>query len=257
MNRIQHESPSVEEISFPLLFEADAPSEPFVAVPSRAASCALFAPLHYEPNYSYPLLVWLHGHAESDKQLNRIMPSISLRNYVAVAPRGTLSLGLGSADGFTWEESDEHEQVATQQIFDSMDAAFNRFNIASDRVFVAGHDTGGTMAFRVAMRNPRSFAGVLSIGGAFPRLRAPLSRVSESRYVPLFLACHRESRRYSTTHVCDDLRLFHSAGMSVTLRQYPGGDGLSGQVLADMDRWIMEQIAATHSKAECAGRSAN
>jgi len=38
------------------------------------------------------------------------------------------------------------------------------------------------------------------------------------------------------------LRLLHSAGMSVTLRVYPGGDELSPQMLADVDRWIIEQI---------------
>ncbi len=34
----------------------------------------------------------------------------------------------------------------------------------------------------------------------------------------------------------------HTAGLSVTLRQYPGGHELQPQVLADVDRWIIEQI---------------
>src|SRR5580658_5486284 len=47
-----------------------------------------FAPMHYEPGYSYPLLVWLHGAGCDERQLLRIMPLVSMRNYVAVAPRG-------------------------------------------------------------------------------------------------------------------------------------------------------------------------
>ena len=47
----------------------------------------LFVPLHYEPNYAYPLIVWLHGAQDDERQLKRVMPFISLRNYVAVAPR--------------------------------------------------------------------------------------------------------------------------------------------------------------------------
>jgi hypothetical protein len=42
--------------------------------------------------------------------------------------------------------------------------------------------------------------------------------------------------------VCEDLRLLHTAGLSVTLRQYPCGHELAPQMLADANRWIMEQI---------------
>jgi hypothetical protein len=38
------------------------------------------------------------------------------------------------------------------------------------------------------------------------------------------------------------LRLFHSAGLSVTIRQYPGEDGLTVPMLTEMDRWIMERV---------------
>ena len=36
--------------------------------------------------------------------------------------------------------------------------------------------------------------------------------------------------------------LFHAAGMSVTLRQYPCGDELTTQMLRDLDVWLMEQV---------------
>lgn len=49
---------------------------------------SLFGPLHYEANYAYPLIVWLHGPGDDEHQLRRIMPAISLRNYVAVARNG-------------------------------------------------------------------------------------------------------------------------------------------------------------------------
>src|SRR3954470_13867118 len=49
---------------------------------------ATFAPIHYEKRYAYPLLVWLHGDAGSERELRQIMPLVSMRNYVAVAPRG-------------------------------------------------------------------------------------------------------------------------------------------------------------------------
>jgi len=233
---------------------------------------SLFAPLHYEPNYAYPLLVWLHGPGEDEHQLRRIMPSISLRNYVAVAPRGTvvasaavatpasvasgasvstLAVSSSAASSFAevrptghgWRQTDGHIQAAELRVMECLDAAAEKFHIAPERCFLAGYGCGGTMAFRIALRNPQCFAGVLSLSGPFPSGRAPLAQLHDVRRLEVFVACARAGSMYPTETVCHDLRLLHTAGMSVILREYPGDDALTPQMLADMDRWIMEQVA--------------
>ena len=69
--------------------------------------------------------------------------------------------------------------------------------------------------------------------------------MSEAREVPVFLACGRDSQRYPTAIVCDNLKLMHSAGINLTLRQYPGGHEVAPGMLTDMDRWIMEIVTGT------------
>lgn len=209
---------------------------------------ALFAPMHYEPNYAYPLLVWLHGPGDDESQLKRMMPLVSMRNYVAVAPRGTRRDDrLSGKTGYGWSQTVADWSMAEQRTFDAIEMALARFHVSPRRVFLAGYDCGGTMAFRLAMDHPDRFAGVLSLCGPFPGTGMPLRRVSEARRVPLFLACGRDSQSYPTADVCDHLRLFHSAGMNVSLRQYPCGHEIVPAMLADMDRWMMEQIAAGSS----------
>ncbi len=210
------------------------------------APYALFGPLHYEPNYAYPLIVWLHGPGDSEAQLRRVMPLISLRNYVAVAPRGTADWSGG---GYYWRQTDEHIQAADEQVCECLEAARGKFNIAADRVFLAGYGCGGTMAFRVALREPRRIAGVLSLGGPFPSGRSPLAQLEAARRLSVFLACSRQSQQYPTAIVCNDLRLLHTAGMSIVLREYPGDDGLTPQMLADVDRWVMEQVTGASAVA--------
>jgi len=216
----------------------------------------IFTPLHYEPGYSYPLVVWLHGSYCDERQLLRIMPLVSLRNYVAVAPRGVLVApreGVKSASGeaaYGWSHEEQDLQQAEQRIFDSIELTFRRFNIDSRRIFLAGFDTGGTMALRVAMNHPYKFAGVLSLGGCLPTGGAPLSRLPEARHLAVFLAAGRRSAVYGEQRVCDDLRLLHTAGMSITLRLYPCGHELSPQMLSDVDRWIIEQITASKALAD-------
>ena len=206
------------------------------------SSHAFFAPLHYESKYAYPLLVWLHGPGHNDeRQLVRIMPSISMRNYAAAAPRGFSSDNSQELD---WPQDLQSIEAATHRVFDCIGAASERFNIAGKRIFLGGFDSGGTMAFRIALNHPESFAGVLSCGGSLPQGHQPLGRLVAARRLPAFLAMGRDSEVYGPEKACGDLRLLHTAGVSVTLRQYPSGHELSEQMLRDVDRWIMEQITA-------------
>ncbi len=236
MNRIQQPTAPPEEVSAKPTFSIDSA---LFRPPSRDATHSLFAPLHYEANYAYPLIVWLHGTGNDEGQLLRIMPVVSLRNYVAVAPRG---LPTSNGSNIGWAQTPEQIQEAEQRVLDSVRAASRKYHVASRRIFLAGFDSGGTMAFRVAMNHPTRFAGVLSLGGALPTGHTPFGQLTEARRLQVFLAVGRDSPRYEAPEVCDNLRLLHTAGMSVTLRQYPCGHELSPQMLRDMDRWLIEQV---------------
>jgi phospholipase/carboxylesterase len=245
MNRIQQ----FVDTSLPesaLLEEVAAPS-PLETHPAEA----IFAPLHYEPGYAYPLIIWLHGPTADEEQLRVVMPYISMRNYVGIAPRGT-ALNYtardlhGSRPG--WSQTQEHIDLAEQRVDRALQVALRRFHIGRDRVFLAGCAAGGTMALRLALRNPQLLAGAISLGGPFPSGHAPLARLQEARALPLLLATARDSQYYPADEVCQHLRLLYSAGMMVSLRQYPCGDELNNQMLSDMNRWIMELIASPAPK---------
>ncbi len=210
----------------------------------------LFAPLHYEPNYAYPLVIWLHGPGDDERQLLRVMPLVSMRNYISVGPRGPRQMEQ-QAPGYQWTHSDRDVCAAEQSIFESLEIVKEKFHVANHRVFLAGYQCGGTMAFRIGLRHPHRFAGALSLGGPFPTGNTPLACLDEARKLPLFIAQGRSSELYPVETTCSELRLFHSAGMHVTLRQYPCGDELNTQMLHDMDVWMMEQITgATSSDVE-------
>jgi len=249
MNRVQQETaPQTSEIG---AFEAQVSSAVFGSLADGHDS-ALFVPLHYEPNYAYPLFVWLHGPRDSHQQLKRIMPLVSMRNYVGVAPRGPIE-HAGRAKGSTcwsWSDDDTALPRAEQRVNEVIDLASRRLNIAPRRVFLGGYASGGTLALRLAMAQPQRFAGVLSLGGRFPTGGTPLRRLCEARGVPIFLACGKTSSDYPQDEVCDDLRLLHSGGLNVALRIYPGGDDISPLMLPDMDRWMMELVVGSREPVQ-------
>ena len=231
----------------------------------RAFPHFLVAPVKYEKNYSYPLLVWLHDFASSEAELFDVAPQISTRNYVAVAPRGLGSVhsrvvGARRPNGrfvaersreetyYDWPETDEGVSEAENLVFYSIDQALAKFNVHRRRVFLLGRGTGGTMALRVALRNPREFAGVVSIDGAFPTLeRQPLRNWREARDLPILLTTGLGSSAIPQL-TPNQLRLFHTAGLTVVIRQYnerPNEENAAAtrmkKILLDVNRWTMER----------------
>jgi len=203
----------------------------------------LLAPLHYESNYAYPLLVWLHSAGDDERQLRRVIPHVSLRNYVAVAPRGVVTEPCGYS--YCWSPDSSSLDVAWRSVHESIDLARKQYNVNPENVFIAGVNDGGTMALRLAMSEPRQFAGAISIGGPFPMNCGALSRFSAVRDLPLLLIRGLESTGYSQARMCDEIRLFHAARMQVHLRQYTCGDELIVPMLRDVDAWLMEQVTGT------------
>lgn len=198
-----------------------------------------FAPEGYESNYAYPLLVWLHHAGGDQRQLARVMPLVSTRNYVGLGVRGPVA---AEQRGFLWPQTAEGIAAADAQIAEAIARARQRFNIHAGRIFLAGYQSGGTMAYRIALRNPDRFAGAVSFGGPFPEGHMPLLKLAQVRKFPLLLAHCRDSQAYPIDRVCQEIALFHAAAMSVTLRQYPCDDEITTQMLSDLDRWLMEQV---------------
>jgi phospholipase/carboxylesterase len=210
---------------------AVAPAGSPLAIPG----CRLFMPQGYEPGYDYPLLVWLADDAGFD--LGRVMARTSLRNFVAVQPDGAEAC------------ADRDEAV-----WSAIDAARDRASVHAGRIFLVGRRSAGTEAFRIACRHPDAFGGVISIGGGFPLDESAFARLRQIRRLPMLL-CQRAGDAFAAAPQTDrTLRLFHAAGAMLAMRIYPGGRDLSRAVLADVNRWIMDEIcgAAPALQSECA-----
>ena len=242
MNRIRQSADYTSQADVCSEFELSFDINSAIFSPATSDSPqAVFAPLHYAPKYPYPLIVWLHGPGGDQRQLLHIMPMISLQNYLAVAPQGILTQ---PQEDYRWEQTTAHIDQAEQRIFDSIESVAGKYNFSQRKIFLAGFDCGGTMALRVAMNSPSRFAGAISLCGPFPSGQQPLGNLAAARRLPVFLAAGRKSKTYAEARVCSDLRLLHSAGIPITLRQYPCAQEISPQMLQDVNRWIIEQITA-------------
>ncbi len=118
----------------------------------------------------------------SEAELRTVMPHVSLRNYVAVSPRGTMN----SADSkkmesrFSWNTSRPHVEIAERRVVHCVQMAIRKYNISPRKIFIAGLEEGGTMALQIGLKNPDLFAGALSLNGAFLTMNAPLSQIDKA-----------------------------------------------------------------------------
>lgn len=198
---------------------------PRAALPDWMGDSRVFLPQGYEAGYRYPLLVWLPGANPFD--LGRAMSRVSLRNFVAVqaAPPAT------GAD-------------IAEPVWEAIDRACSRLSVHPDRIYLVGQGEGGRDAFRIACRQPRAFAGVVSLGGGFPLDEALFARIADVRRLPMLLCAPRDADEAAAAQTDRTLRLFHAAGAQLALRIYPAAetDNVSRAMLTDVNRWVMDGV---------------
>ena len=225
-------------------------------LPSRTRQAhphMLFSPMHYEPNYAYPLLIWLHGSGGDERQLVRIMPQISLRNYVAVAPRGllieqsasspTLDLSVSAIlqrpkSQYDWVLSEEDLATIEQRIFDCIIVAQERCSIANHRIFIAGFGTGGTAALQLAMLHPERFAGAAAFGGGIPDATPILPSWQMTQPLSILLGTDESA----PDNTCRMMELFYTAGLDVDVHEYPDTSHLTPEMLQELNHWMMNIV---------------
>lgn len=201
----------------------------------------LLSPIHYEPGYAYPLVVWLHGANSSELELRQVMPQVSVRNFVGVAPRGTIRTSKAQRF-YGWQHTVSGVGDACQSVRECLEAAREQFNVHAKRIYIAGYGEGGTMALRVGLEHPELFAGAISLCGRVPRGANAFRRINAARRLPLMLAISPSEDGIAGSQILDDLKLLHSGGFSLELRIYPEDGSLTDLMFSDMNKWIMGQF---------------
>lgn len=205
-----------------------------------------FLPIGYEPNYPYPLLVFLHGHGSSEEQILRLAPRLSRRNYICIAPRGPHVLtprngGEGKAC-YSWGPEGQDDPLVEEYIFRAIEQTCRCLHIHSERIYLAGFREGAAVAYRLGMLYPERFGGVIALNGLLPRHGGPRLRLPEARKLRVFIGHGIANAIMPLGLARQDHRLFYTAGLDVALRTYPTTHRIHPDMLRDINRWVQKRI---------------
>ena len=234
-------------MAHPYLFCTARPPEGFYTsvVPTPSGwPVRTFLPTGYEPNYPYPLLVFLHNHGGSEEQILRLAPRLSRRNYICIGLRGPHPLAP-RPDGrqtYTWGQGGQHDSLVEEYVFRAVEQTRRHYHVHSERIYLAGFREGATLAYRLGLLFPERFAGIVALNGALPRRGGPLLRLPEVRRLRVLIGHGIANSVVPLSLARADFRLFYAAGLAVRMHTYPSNHRIHPHMLRDIDRWVQRSI---------------
>jgi phospholipase/carboxylesterase len=200
--------------------------------PPQLSAGDVYIPEAYEPNYAYPLIVWLLDETDHAAELPRRMAQISTRNYFGAALRCTVP-AADDLDAFA---------MLQQRLADLALQVRREFHIHSERIFVAGFDRHGTAALQLCLARPEWLAGAAVLGAPLPEMPRLLQRFRDLRGKRVFLATGEHDAVTSADDLRRTSRLLYTAGLRTCGRVFDAGHEITRSMLVEVDRWVMQEI---------------
>src|SRR5262245_4440431 len=199
-----------------------------------------FLPIHYEPRYAYPLLVWFHGEAGNEELMLRLAPRLSRRTFIGTTLPAPNSLGRRPCGlGWSWGDGAQAGLVE-DYLLRAVEQTRRQHHVHSERIYLAGHGEGAGAAYRLALTFPEKLAGVVALNGVMPRVNRPLLRLPDVRPLRVFIGHGIANAILPLSMARADRQLLYTAGLDVEMHTYPTTHKLHPDMLRDLNRWVIE-----------------
>jgi phospholipase/carboxylesterase len=213
-----------------------------VAKPKRLP-VRTFLPTGYEPNYAYPLLVFFHGEGGNDEQILRLAPRFSRRNLICISLRGPEMLGFRKDGtlGYSWGRDGDWDETLEEYVLGAIEKTRRSYHVHSERIYLTGFCEGATLAYRLGLKHPGKFGGIVSLNGTLPPRGSLFLRLDEVRGLGTFIGHGFANATVPLSMARADQRLLYTAGLDVQMQTYPTTHKLHPHMLRDVNRWIIER----------------
>ncbi len=169
----------------------------------RKVRCLVHLPAEYDPYESYPLLISLPDRASIDEQIQfftgkYLGGELNVR-YGAASKAGTIVMAVDWR--LPGQETNGYSAREHQTVLRALRAAFDKFAVNTDKVFLQGYGIGANVAYDVGLSHPEHWAGVIGISGEIQRYSLINS---DAKGVPLAIYSVVGEKDYHSIRACKD-----------------------------------------------------
>jgi phospholipase/carboxylesterase len=204
-------------------------------------------------------VVWLHGLGDSGDGFAPIVPELRLPKSSGIrflfphAPVRPITINGGMQmrgwyDIKTWDLNDRADETGVRESATAITALLDKLieqGIPVNRILLAGFSQGGVIALHLLPRLPYKLAGVMALSTymAVPgKLKEEMTGVNKSTAVLVNHGTHDEVVPYSAGQAAFNALKF--AGFTVNWAEYRMGHSVCPQQIADISRFIQQQLPA-------------
>ena len=161
----------------------------------RGLGTAVFVPENFEPEYRYPVVVWLEA-SGAGFEARTWFPLITSRNTLAISLRPPRPGRRG------WGTSRCHHRQALKYVGSSLAEVTAEVLVHPRRIFLAGREDGAAMAADLLCMKPEHFAGAILIDPTFGTARKPFDSRLDGRSSPALVATRQDADLQTLRNRC-------------------------------------------------------
>lgn len=212
-----------------------------------------------EPWDRVPLVVALHGYGDNAENFaglfrKREIPQPFL--FVVVETPYAFTAGPGGV-GYSWTlngvsigADQRSTDLSERLVLDVIREVKREYRVDERRVFLMGFSQGGGMAFRMGVRYPGLFAGVIPCGGWFDPGEHSVAAMEKAAKRGRFLVCHSPDDRMVPFDLAEKaIAELDRFDVPYRLIRYEGGHSLPKALVEQIAAWIENPDAAAGGSA--------
>lgn len=193
-----------------------------------------------------PTVIALHGHGAHGQDLIGLAPHLAGGRALWICPQAEFALEPGYY-GFTWfrrdpgtgqRASDEPERTL-EVVRGFIDEAYARYPVDPARVVLLGFSQGGSLAYRLALGDPKRFVGLAALSTSLAADQAEALKPAEGRAeLPVLVQHGLEDPMISVDRARESRDRLQALGVTPEYREYAMGHAIGQESATDLSRWL-------------------
>ena len=206
----------------------------------------------YEPagDGPHPAIIAFHGWGANALDLLGLAPYVAEGRFAMLCPQGPIEVPIGPMRGYGWYQiamGAPPDPAQVQAAADASDrfvkAALERYPIDRRKLVLLGFSQGGSMVYKLGLREPQRFAAMVGISSWFPpQLASQLAPNHSLAQLPTLIQHGRADDLVDIARARESVEALRALKVPLTYREYDCGHEITGEGLADLSQFLSEKV---------------